>query len=246
METAAKLARAGNRLLAFIAVILVLLMLLYGGYSLWDTAMIFQGGFIDDELMAIKPIAAEGEEAPSFEDLLAINEDVCAWITVDDTHIDYPVVQGDDDMEYINKNVYGEFEMSGAIFLSILNKPDFSESYILTYGHHMDGGGMYGDVAEFVDAAYFNDRTTGQLLLPDRIYDIEIFACVTADAYDKKIYSPDVQSNGNMDSFVKYIREMAVQYRDIGVTGADKIIGLSTCSDASTNGRIILFGRLVE
>ena len=49
-----------------------------------------------------------------------------------------------------------------------------------------------------------------------------------------------------MDSFVKYICDMAVQYRDIGVTGEDKIIGLSTCSDASTNGRIILFGRLVE
>ena len=69
METAAKLARAGNRLLGFIAVILVLLMLLYGGYSLWDTAMIFQGGFIDDELMAIKPIAVEGEEAASQDSL---------------------------------------------------------------------------------------------------------------------------------------------------------------------------------
>lgn len=47
---------------------------------------------------------------------MAINKDVAGWITIDDTHIDYPVVQGKDDMEYINKDVYGEFSLSGSIF----------------------------------------------------------------------------------------------------------------------------------
>ena len=57
---------------------------------------------------------------------MAINKDVAGWITIDDTHIDYPVVQGKDDMEYINKDVYGEFSLSGSIFLSCMNKKDFS------------------------------------------------------------------------------------------------------------------------
>jgi len=245
LKKAAKLARAGNRILGFIALMLILLMLLYGGYSLWDSAMVFKGGFVSDELLAAKPQVEEGQKNPSFEKLLSINDDVCAWITIDNTHIDYPVVQGENDMEYLNKNVYGEFEMSGSIFLSILNRPDFSDNYNLTYGHHMSGGAMYGDVVNFIDTTYFNEHTSGQLILPDRVYGIQLFACVVTDAYDNMVFDPAAQCY-NMQSFVDYIRAMAVQYRDIGVTAQDKIIGLSTCSYAATNERTILFGRLVK
>ena len=242
MEKAAKLARIGNRILSLIAAVLILLMLLYGGYSLWDNAMVYRGGFVSDELLAAKPMVDENAN-PSFKKLLAINEDVCAWITIDDTHIDYPVLQGDDDMEYLNKNVYGEYETAGSIFLSSLNRPDFSDNYNLTYGHHMSGGSMYGDVIEFTDKSFFDKHTSGKLLLPDKVYNIELFACVITDGYDNMVFDPAAQSY-NMVSFVDYIRAMAVQYRDIGVTANDKIIGLSTCSFATTNERTILYGRL--
>lgn len=244
MEKAAKLARIGNRILGLIAALLILVMLLYGGYSLWDSAMVYRGGFVSDELLAAKPVVEENAN-PSFQKLLAINEDVRAWITIDGTHIDYPVLQGDDDMEYLNKNVYGEFEMSGSIFLSSLNRLDFSDNYNLTYGHHMSGGAMYGDVIEFTDNSFFNKHTSGQLILPDKVYNIEVFACVVTDAYDNMVFDPAAQCY-NMQSFVDYIRAMAVQYRDIGISAKDKIIGLSTCSFASTNERTILFGRLVK
>lgn len=41
-----------------------------------------------------------------------------------------------------------------------------------------------------------------------------------------------------------YIKEQAVQYREIGIREGDRIIGLSTCAEAETNGRVIVFGRL--
>lgn len=242
METAAKLARVGNRILGVIAGILILLMLLYGGYSLWDTMIIYQKGFADNELLAFKP-TGDTEENPTLEELQKINPDVCAWLTVDDTHIDYPVVQGEDDMEYLNKDVYGEFVLSGSLFLSCLNKPDFSDNYNLIYGHHMASGAMFGDIVEFMYPDYFAEHKTGNLYLPDKSYDIEIFACVSTDAYDTMIYNPDQQSN-NMRNFLDYIKDTAEQYRDIGISENDAIVGLSTCSEASTNGRIIVFGRL--
>lgn len=54
-------------------------------------------------------------------------------------------------MEYINKDVYGEFSLSGSIFLSCMNKKDFSDNYNLVYGHHMANGGMFGDVVSFTE-----------------------------------------------------------------------------------------------
>lgn len=49
-----------------------------------------------------------------------------------------------------------------------------------------------------------------------------------------------------MQALLDYLKEESEQYRDIGVTAEDRIVGMSTCVDATTNGRMILFGRLEE
>lgn len=243
LEFAAKLVRGADKVLSFLAVIMILLLLCYGGYSLWDTAMLYKGAFNTSDLIQYKP-SVDDPESLSFEELRKLNPDVCAWITVDDTHIDYPVVQGEDDMEYINKDVKGDFAFSGAIFLASQNQRDFSDSYNLLYGHHMDGGGMFGDVVEFQEKDYFDGRKTGTLYLPGKAIPITLFACVSTDALDSVVYNPDAQPAGDVTTLLKHIQDTAVQYREIGVTAKDQIIGLSTCSETVTNGRVVLFGRL--
>lgn len=244
MHTAAKLARAGDRLVTLLAAGIILLMLLYGGYSLWDTAMVFNGAFLSDDLLQFKPAAGDPDANPTLEELQAINPDVVGWLTIDDTHIDYPVVIGETDMEYVNKDVYGEFSLSGSIFLSGENARDISDAYTLIYGHHMDNGGMFGDVVEFANTDYFEAHPTGTLYLPDATYSIEIFACVQVDAFDSMIYDPKGQPEGDVSELLNYVDEIAVQSRYIGVTPEDKVIGLSTCAEAETNGRVVIFGRL--
>ena len=133
MEIAGTLARLGNRILSMIAAIMILLMLLYGGYSLWDTVMVYRGAFLSSDLLQFKP-AEDAVESPTLLELQAINPDVQGWLTIDDTHIDYPVVQGENDMEYVNKDVYGEFALSGAIFLSSLDNLEFDEGYLCCMG----------------------------------------------------------------------------------------------------------------
>ena len=178
----------------------------------------------------------------------AINKDVAGWITIDDTHIDYPVVQGKDDMEYINKDVYGEFSLSGSIFLSCMNKKDFSDNYNLVYGHHMANGGMFGDVVSFTEKSCFDKHKTGELYLPDKTMHIDLFACMKTLASDSKVYNPQniSKTSESFKSFLDYVREAAICYRDSGRQDTGQIIGLSTCSEAVTNGRVILFGRLSE
>ena len=68
---------------------------------------------------------------------MKLNKDVVGWITIFDTHISYPVVQGKDNQEYLNKDVFGKFSFSGSIFLDYRNACDFTDSYSIIYGHHM-------------------------------------------------------------------------------------------------------------
>lgn len=245
MHTAAKLARAGDRLVSLLAAGLILLMLLYGGYSLWDTAMVFNGAFLSSDLLQFKPAAGDPDSNPTLAELQAINPDVLGWLTIDDTHIDYPVVIGETDMEYVNKDVYGDFALSGSIFMDSDNARDLSDAYTLVYGHHMDNGAMFGDVVEFVNTDYFESHQTGTLYLPDATYSIEIFACVQVDAFDSMIYDPLAQ-DGDVSELLHYVDEIAVQSRYIGVQPTDKVIGLSTCAEAETNGRVVIFGRLAR
>ena len=243
MKKAAMAARVGNRILSIMAGILILLMLSYGMYSLWDTYKIYANSFADEELLKFRP-TDDGEDNPTLKDLKKLNPDVKAWIQVPKTNIDYPVVQGQDDMEYINKNVYGEFELSGAIFLSCLNKDDFSDPYNLVYGHNMKNGGMFADVADFTNKEYFETHQKGKLYLTDATRKIRFFACMKVTAADAKIYHPDGYRKENLKDLLDYIQANAVQYRDVNVADENSLIDLSTCSEAETNGRVVLIGKL--
>ena len=243
MKKAAMAARVGNRILSIMAGILILLMLSYGMYSLWDTYKIYANSFADEELLKFRP-TDDGEDNPTLKDLKKLNPDVKAWIQVPKTDIDYPVVQGQDDMEYINKNVYGEFELSGAIFLSCLNKDDFSDPYNLVYGHNMKNGGMFADVADFTNKEYFETHQKGKLYLTDATRKIRFFACMKVTAADAKIYHPDGYRKENLKDLLDYIQANAVQYRDVNVADENSLIALSTCSEAETNGRVVLIGKL--
>ena len=236
-------ARVGNRILSIMAGILILLMLSYGVYSLWDTYKIYANSFADEELLKFRP-TDDGEDNPTLKDLKKLNPDVKAWIQVPKTNIDYPVVQGQDDMEYINKNVYREFELSGAIFLSCLNKDDFSDPYNLVYGHNMKNGGMFADVADFTNKEYFETHQKGKLYLTDATRKIRFFACMKVTAADAKIYHPDGYRKENLKDLLDYIQANAVQYRDVNVADENSLIALSTCSEAETNGRVVLIGKL--
>ena len=245
MEKAAAAARVGNRILSMMVGILIFLMLSYGMYSLWDTYKIYKHSFADEELLKFRPADNSGDN-PTLADLKQLNPDVKAWLQVAKTNIDYPVVQGQDDMEYINKNVYGEFALSGAVFLSCLNQADFSDPYNLVYGHNMKNGGMFADVVDFANKKYFDAHKNGKLYLEDQTKKIRFFACLKVNASDSAIYHPDEYRRENMDQLLDYIKAHAVQYRDIDVTKEDTLIALSTCSEAETNGRVVLIGKFVR
>jgi sortase B len=243
---AAVLARGGDRLLSAAIGLMLIVTLLLGGYGLWDTWNIYRNAGVSAELLKYKPTST-GEDAPNptLEEMQKINKDVCAWLTVDDTNIDYPVVQGDTNAKYLNQAVDGSFSLSGSIFLDYRNANDFSDAYSLIYGHHMEGEVMFGEIPDFLETDYFQSHTTGTLFTIEHTYDIEWFACEETDAYDKMIYDPTVYTDKNsVTKLLSYLEDSATQYRDIDVSASDHLIALSTCAEATGDDRVILIGRL--
>ncbi len=243
MERAAGLARIGDRILSLMAGLLALLVICYGGYSIYDDWLI-ENQSTSSDLMKYKPNSGS---SMSLAELIAINPDVIGWIEIDDTRIDQPLTQSKkDDLEYVNKNPLGEFSVGGSCFLSVQNHGDLSDPYNLTYGHHLDNGGMYGDVSEFLEDSYFESHQTGKLYTLDKEWTIEVFAIVKANPDNAAIYSPGQYNETGVGSLDAFLRENSTHYRDIGIQTTDQIISLSTCYNSDTNGRAILFGRMVQ
>ena len=228
MKKAAMAARVGNRILSIMAGILILLMLSYGMYSLWDTYKIYANSFADEELLKFRP-TDDGEDNPTLKDLKKLNPDVKAWIQVSKTNIDYPVVQGQDDMDYINKNVYGEFELSGAIFLSCLNKDDFSDPYNLVYGHNMKNGSMFAGLKNYSDQSYAEAHPYIYVDLADGSHCYEIFSAHEADATDIT-YTIGYRANDTYASFLDSLKTASLYDTGVEVTKDDSVISLSTCT----------------
>lgn len=230
-----KAIRIADRITDAVLLLFFLLVFLIGAYTMYDTVLIYSLASGDD-LRSFKPLAADVENGGW--DMHALSDDVVAWLTVDDTEIDYPVMQGKDNNEYLSKDPFGKYSLAGSIFLDARNASDFSDPYSLIYGHHMEYGKMFGALDAFMDQAYFDAHRTATLTVANAVYHIRFFACVEAEASVDAIFAP-TETNDTLE----YVQQHAIIcYEPEG----EKLIALSTCKFPQTTERIIVFGVLQD
>ena len=205
-----KLLSLGVSLTNIVITALAVVMVLYSGLVLYDTVYTDRTAFISSDLSQYRPELTE--EEPGFDEMLEINPDVQGWITIRDTNIDYPVVQGEDDIEYAMKDVYGKSSLTGSIYLTVINNSEFTDSFNLVYGHHMENGAMFGDIAKYADEDFFFSHQDGILVTRRGVYDLKIFARLSADAYDDGIYMAGDQPYSAFPDFLYYVKDLSVQW----------------------------------
>ena len=205
---------------------------IYAAYALWDNNRVYSAASdVQADMVKIKP-AVEEDGGASFEELLAINPDVCAWVSLDNTRIDYPVLQGSTNLTYINKDVYGNFALAGSIYLDTRNERDFSDAYSL----------LYLDL--YKDQTFFDENTTGMLILPRNAYNLEIFACLLIDAGEDAIFDPE-QWQTDIDGLLSYAKDNSLHLREETINKLEQmdkpqVLSLSTCSTEFTDARTII------
>lgn len=219
-----------------------LLFLLYGSFVLLQTGDVYNAAGTEKYAM-YKPMSEDDGEG--FVSLREINEDVFAWLTVYGTNIDYPVAHTDNNETYVNTDIYGQYSISGSLFLDYRNAPDFSGFSSIIYGHHMDKEVMFGGLEKFQEPEYLQSHTYGNLYYGGKDYGVEFFAFLEADAYDGSVYRPVIPA-GQEESYAEHLIQNSVHFRDIDITAEDRIVLLSTCTSDTTNGRHILVGKLTD
>ena len=229
-----KVVRAIDNLIDRIIILVFIIILLIGAYLVADSAYVFSnaGG---SRITRVR----YSEMAPA-EILKELTEDAVAWIKIDDSDIEYPVMHAENNSKYLNIDPYGDYNLAGSIFLDCRNLGDFSEPYMILYGHHMAHGYMFGALDEWEKPEYFETHRTGTLTMLDGTeYHLNLFAFSVVDAQDENIFDPEY----NPDGIHPYITRIASIYRE---PEGKPVMALTTCRDAGMTTRTIVFAEILD
>lgn len=227
-----KIGRVLNSIYDKTIVVVFIILLLFSCYLIYDTWYIRYVS-AGSNYLAYKP---DLENPDAYKEL---GEECIGWITIDDTDIDYPIMQSKDNTKYLNTNPYGEYSLAGSIFLDYKNKPDFTDNYSLLFGHHMAHNQMFGALDLFWEEDYFNSHRTGKLTVDKNIYVLDAFAMMITDAKESLLFDTNYQ-----EGQYEFIKENANFFRE--PKDKRRIIALSTCKDPGTTERTILFCMIRE
>jgi len=225
-----KIVKTIDKAIDKLVLIACLILLFFGSYSLLDSYSIYYHA-ADRSLLKMK------QEFESDPESQAITKDMVAWVTLDDTSIDFPIMQGKTNNEYLNKDPYGNFSMSGSIFLDVRNDPSFEDPYNLLYGHHMENYAMFGALDKYLEEDYFNSHETGTLMVKGKKYPLKIFAVVECLSTDQEIFAPNegYDTVGFMRNTGKFFKEPA----------SDHIVAFSTCKYPNSAERTIVVAAIL-
>lgn len=175
------------------------------------------------------------EEVPiDFTELRKSCPDAYAWIYIDGTNVDYPVVQAKGDQSYyLTHSAEQETSRSGAIYTEDLNKKDFSDPVTVIYGHNMRDGSMFQSLHRYEDRAFFNEHREIIVYLPQKVLHYRVFSAYnTDDRHILKTY--DFSNTDDYQSYLDYVMAQksmtAYVADDADVTVNSHILVLSTCN----------------
>ena len=238
----------------------------YSGFQLWAINKNYaQEAEMHEWLMEFSPVlqisnpvhADSFEEAPVPADEPMVNQsiinlqarypDVIGWLTIPNTNINHPFVQGKDNDFYLRLDLDKNKSAAGTIFMDHRNSSDLSDFNTIIFGHNMRNGSMFGTLEKFNDTTFFGNSPLGTIFLANETHEVEFMAFMVINPDDTVIYNPILINETDKIGFLDYIKDIARHYRKLdNVTTTDRFITLSTCNYEFNNARMVLIGRLVD
>ncbi len=177
-----------------------------------------------------------------FEELKNINEDIIGWIKIDNTTINYPIVQTTDNAFYLKKDIYKKNDACGSIFMDYKNNKNFTDKNNVLYGHHIKSGIMFADLVKIYKGELGTDININ-IYTPamERVY--KVFSSYESDPEDYAINTSITENQ--YDEFIDLLKNRSSIDYNIDPKQSSQILTLSTC-DNTGRKRILVHAKLNE
>lgn len=167
-----------------------------------------------------------------FDELQKKNQDICAWIYIPGTDVDYAVLQGSDNSYYLSHDAYGEYSPDGAIFIDSANSRGFSDFDTVMYGHNMSSGTMFKTLHNYEDEEFLRNNRNVYVYTPNSTLCYTVFAAYRTN--DRHIFTyNDFSDKKGRRSYIDGIFDenfdTGVVQNDQKIDVDSRLLTLSTC-----------------
>ena len=195
-----------------------------------------------------KKVKSKYEFEKSFDLLLSKNKDTVGWITVNNTMINYPAVQGKDNNYYLKHDFYKKSNSLGWIFMDFRNNPKDLDTNTILYGHKMKSGMMFGTLSNALNKNWYLNKEN-QIISFDTPYKKmkwQIISVYRTD-YTSDYLEVNFEDEDDFNSWINKMIKRSVYNFGVNVKYGDKILTLSTCyGPSNTNQRMAVHAVLIE
>lgn len=210
----------------------------------------------------------EGETKPNYDYTMKLdmnkvkeahekNPDVVGWVYVDGTEIDYPIVQSDDNDEYMTIDWEKNSARGGSIFADYRSGLLEAENTLI-YGHNMASSPrMFHELKNYQDEDWGKDHLFVEFATLDKRYLCEVFSADIIDGLqgsEFEYWNFVQMAKDDYNNFLDLTKKFSVAwYADKGVDDmpsyddGDKIITLQTCENGTDDGqRCVVFAKVLQ
>ncbi len=246
--------KAGSNIVSNIILVIAIVVFAVSAYKLYGIFSEYNKG--DKEYQKIQDLVINTDKkddtkeetfSVDFEKLLEMNSDVVGWIRFDEpSEINYPVVQGRDNEEYLKRTFEANTNKLGTLFVDVNNPGDFSGRNTFIYGHNMKNGSMFAQLLKYKDDSFYKEHPYFYIYTPDgKVRTYEIFSAgVVKDTSDS--YIMEYADDAAFQTYIDYIKQQSAYPTSAEVTTASKIVSLSTCTNVRDDERFLVHGVMIK
>ena len=182
-----------------------------------------------------------------FEALKKQNSETVAWLKVNNTKIEYPVVKNKNNDYYLTHSFDKSENSAGWIFADYKNKFDGKDKNIVVYGHNRRDGSMFGSLKNILSSKWYNNEENQNVIfnINGQNYTYRVFSVYQIEKEDYYIKT-NFSSNNEYEKFLNTIKKRSVNDFKEDVSKDDTILTLSTCANNNMYRVVLHAKRIIE
>ena len=178
-----------------------------------------------------------------YQEMKAMNPDYIGWIIIEDTPINYPIVQAEDNDYYLHRLFDGTENFSGTLFADYRCGECFGDGNTIIHGHNMKNGSMFAGLLKYREEWFYNSHKTFSVYTEEGEIVYEVFAIYATDPVSTS-YVTEFASDEEYVNWLNAMYEQSVVKLAVDLNADTQVLTLSTCVNNSENRLIIQARRL--
>lgn len=235
-----------KKVINIIIVILLISLILISSYNFFKGLMKNkeQDKVYEEIVEIVEPKGDDKKDKKNLEQLYDLNNDFIGWLEIEETTINYPIMQSKDKPNfYLDRDFYKNYSSYGTPYISEQCNINMSDNIVI-YGHHMKNKAMFGALEDYKKEEFYNNHQIITFETLDKKTEFQIFAVFKTTAYSDNSFKYyeyiNFQNINDYDNYIKKCKELSLYETNKRPHSKCKLLTLSTCEYSNKNGRLVV------